>query len=198
MTLEPSRQPPPMSGESMSSVEGSRVRTSVLRTTVPMGWKESGAVCGSSTNASFAYFDRSTWSLRTSQHLLFEDLKLFSAALPPAGSMRSGRLFRQKSWARRTSENEFSLWPTPQASDAKRMRFSRDAHLKQQARNRRLGFGAGPAGLNVVAHCQIEFDGYPTAEFVEWLMGFPVTWTDTRDLATPSSRKLASGSADAS
>jgi len=92
--------------------------------------------------------------------------------------MRNGRLYPRKRLALRTEEKEFSLWPTPLASDAERMSFSKQAHLRQQARNKRYGFGTGPAALNLVAHCQIEFDGCPTANFVEWLMGFQMNWTD--------------------
>jgi hypothetical protein len=34
-------------------------------------------------------------------------------------------------------------------------------------------------------------------QFVEWLMGFPIGWTDLEDSATPSSRKSQNGSGDA-
>jgi hypothetical protein len=126
-----------------------------------------------------AQFDRDTQSWRTSQLLLFGGLELFSEIFPRSGLMRNGRLYPRRLLVRPTKEKEFSLWPTAQASDAKRMRFSKEAHLKKQARNKRLGFGCGPASANLVLHFQIEQGGCPTANFVEWLMGFPIGWTDT-------------------
>ncbi len=195
-TLEPSRQP--VNGALMLSVEDSPARTLARQTTEEPDWTESEADCGSSIRESFAFCDHDSSLLKTSQRSLFGGLTEYSAILPRAGLMRSGKLFQCKCWARRQSEKGFSLWPTPQASDAKRMQFSREAHLKQQARNKRLGFGTGPAGLNVVVHCQIEFGGVPTANFVEWLMGFPINWTAIEDAETPSAQLLPSGSADES
>jgi len=163
--------------ESMLSAVDSPARTLVPATIAERGSMGSAAAYGLNMPELFGSFDLDTSSLRMSQRLLFADLNECSVALPRAGTMRNGKLFRRRCWARRMKETGFSLWPTPQASDGKRMEFSREAHLKHQARNRLIGWGTGPAGLNVVAHCQIEFDGCPTANFVEWLMGFPMNWT---------------------
>lgn len=168
-----------------SSSAASPAKGSARRTTGRKGSRTNAPDCGRSISGSFAIFDRDTWLLKTLQPSLFAGSTPFSAILPPSGSMRSGRLCRRQRLVRPTEETEFSLWPTPQASDAKRMKFSTEAHLKQQARNRRLGFGSGPASANVVLHCRIEFDGCPTANFVEWLMGYPMNWTDTSNLETP-------------
>ncbi len=148
-------------------------------TTEQRDWTENAPGFGSSLQGSFAHCDLSTLSLRTSQRSLFGGLTAYSAILPQAGTMRNGILYRRNSLARHSNAIDFSLWPIPRASDSKRMQFSVAAHLKQQARNKRLGFGTGPAGLNLVAHCQIEFGGVPTANFVEWLMGFPMNYTTT-------------------
>ena len=43
-----------------------------------------------------------------------------------------------------------------------------------------------------------QIGGVPHPEFVEQLLGFPVGWTDLRDLETASSRKLRNGSDDES
>lgn len=196
MTCEPGRNQIP-SGL-MSSAEGSPVRTSVQQTTRARGSMAREADSGLSTSALFAIYSHGLLWQRTCQPLLFEDSTQCSAVLPKAGLMRNGKLYLAKCWARRTKETGFSLWPTAQASDSKRMQFSREAHLKQQARNRRLGFGTGPAGLNLVAHCQIELGGCPTANFAEWLMGFPMNWTAIEGLATPSSPKSQNGSEDES
>jgi DNA (cytosine-5)-methyltransferase 1 len=39
-----------------------------------------------------------------------------------------------------------------------------------------------------------EPSGSLNPEFVEWLMGYPIEWTDLRDSEMPSSRRLPSGS----
>jgi hypothetical protein len=73
------------------------------------------------------------------------------------------------------------LWPTPSASEGKyRLRASGDSQqfsrsLSSIMRRRALIDGANSGQLS------------PT--WVEWLMGFPLGWTDCGDLGTPSSRK---------
>jgi hypothetical protein len=44
----------------------------------------------------------------------------------------------------------------------------------------------------------IEAGGQLNPTWVEWLMGFPLGWTDCEHLATPSYRKSSKRSADAS
>lgn len=180
------------------SAAGSHARTSANPTTEEPDLTAGGLDCGSNFIESSTSFDRDTQSWRTYLQSLFEDWTEFSEVFPRSGSMRSGKLYPQEPLALLTPDPGFSLWPTPQASDAKRMQFSREAHLKHQARNQRLGFGSGPAGLNLVAHCQVEFGGVPTANFAEWLMGFPINWTATECSATPSFHKSQSGSDEGS
>lgn len=167
-----------------SLLVGFHARELAKRITEPRAFRMSAADSGLNSEESLAFFDQSTQSWRTSQLLLFGGLEEYSATFTRSGLMRNGKLYLRPLLARPMKEKEFSLWPTAQASDAKRMKFSKEAHLKQQARNRRLGFGAGPASANLVLHCQIEFDGCPTANFVEWLMGCPMNWTAIEHLAT--------------
>lgn len=47
------------------------------------------------------------------------------------------------------------------------------------------GLGIGPASANLVLHCRLEYGGCPTANFVEWLMGYPINWTAIEDSETP-------------
>lgn len=166
-------------GDVTSFAEGSLVKTLVPAITKPRVLVVNGLDCGLNLNGSFAHFSHGSSSLKTCQHSLFGGLIEFSGVLPRVGMMRNGILYQRDNLALHINETDYSLWPTPQASDAKRMSFSVEAHKKQQARNKRLGFGCGPAGLNLVAHCQIELGGVPTANFVEWLMGFPMNWTAT-------------------
>jgi len=198
MTCEHSRPNQSVIGDAILSAEDSRVKTSARVTIVAKDSLGPDQDSGENLRGCFAFYDPNTQSLKTFQRLLFGGLELFCAILPRSGSMQNGRLCQRRRLAHRKEEKDFSLWPAPQASDAMRMKFSLQAHQKHQARNKRLGFGCGPARLNLVAHCMVEFGGVPTAEFVEWLMGFPMCWTDTVASATPSSPKSPNGSASES
>lgn len=178
-----------MGGKLISLPEVFPAKESALATIAAKDLKMNGLASGESLPEPLAFFDQGSLSWRTCQRSLFEGLELYSEILPRSGTMRNGILYPRGSSAPLINEREFSLWPTPQASDAKRARFSRQAHLKHQARQTRLGFGTGPAGLNLIAHCQIEFDGFPTTIFVEWLMGFPPFWTRIESSETPLCRK---------
>jgi hypothetical protein len=68
-----------------------------------------------------------------------------------------------------------AMWPTPQACDSKRGADARD----------RPGSG-GPNLSHAVGGGQLN----PT--WVEWLMGFPLGWTDCAASETPSSPKSSS------
>ena len=105
---------------------------------------------------------------------------------PKAGIVANGQLFPRPDLVRHTKETEFSYWPTAMASDQLRLGISREAFLKALIRNKSSGHGAGPASGNLVSQYQIDFDGCPAVEFVEWHMGFPPGWTDieSEDLET--------------
>ena len=72
------------------------------------------------------------------------------------------------------------MWPTPQAHDTA---------PGNPARVGRFGTKHGGRNLND------EIGGQLNPTWVEWLMGFPLAWTDLGAWATPSSRKSPSTSA---
>ena len=73
-------------------------------------------------------------------------------------------------------EESVALWPTPLASDSHyRLQGSSQAANNLQAMARRGELSPETGKLN------------PT--WVEWLMGFPIGWTDLKDSETPSSPK---------
>ena len=159
------RQSRRLTGPAMLSAAGSRAKESAPQTIARLDLLMSDQGFGVRWREPLAQFDHGTLSWKTCLRSLFEDSEPYSEIYARSGLMRNGKLYRQTPLLLLTDENEFSLWPTPQASDAKRMKFSKEAHLKQQARNRRLGFGSGPGSANIVLHCVIEFDGLPTANF---------------------------------
>lgn len=77
---------------------------------------ESSPACGSSSSASFAFFDRGTCSWRTCQSSWLSSEK-YSGRWPNSGTMRSGTcLMRHRSVPRTAASGSLSL-PTPMASD---------------------------------------------------------------------------------
>lgn len=182
MTLKPSHQPAPTSGELMSSAAGSHAKTSA---TLGIG-QESAAndpVCGLSMSGSLAWYDLDSLLWRTWQRCFIEGWELFSETFPDSGLMRSGRLFRRAPWVLHTHGKDCSLWPTPTASMGQN------------------GWGINLNCLHgyrpdVGARCAVS--GWrPHPELIETLMGFPIHWTDLGDSETPLCPKSQSGLEDA-
>ena len=142
---------------------------------------------------------------------------------PRCGWISSGTCYRQETLVRRTYESASGLsraplWPTPMARDWK------DGHYCPNVPLNTLGRAVWPTPtaqdsyndatpsqwkrnsdpLNVAVHrdgssmVKLEGSGSLNPAWVEWLMGYPVGWTDCEDLATRSSHKLRSGSDDES
>ena len=128
----------------------------------------------------------------------------YSGTFPKAGMSRSGVLYRLPTWGRRTSESASSSWPTPNTLDGNKARPPR--LKKDQPRNpntpgsywgdlkdrvmwptpvgddtghRSQQYSQGGTALSMTVGGQLN----PT--WVEWLMGFPLGWTDLEGSATP-------------
>jgi hypothetical protein len=136
------------------------------------------ADCGRSFIESFARFDRDSSSWKTSQGCLFGGSIEFSGTWPASGTMRSGACFQVAEWVPHTCDSECSLWPTPRASDRDNCGGS---NAREKAK--RLGVYVGRK-INPA--------------FQESLMGFPIGWTDVKDLEMPLTQELPNGSADES
>ena len=182
---------------STSSAVGSHAKTSALPVEEP-GFVELDPPCGGRCTESFAKWDPSSSSWRTSQLWLTGDWTPFSDRWPTSGLMQNGVCFQRQplelrinaegsgSWlptptASRAGYNKsrgpngkiqpsldymarHNTWPTPTASDST---GGQRAASKQGGANLREALG-GP--LN------------PT--WVEWLMGWPIGWTDLEPLGT--------------
>ena len=128
--------------------------------------------CGRRWLAWFAKYDRATSSWKTAQRSLFEDLELYSETWPKSGTMRNGVCWEQVTLERRTTENEFGYWPTPCACMAK---GSSDGAL-----TRANGRDRTNDRLDHAVYALHRGRLNPT--WVEWLMGWPLGWTDLRAL----------------
>ena len=166
--------------------------------------KASSQDCGARWRALSAKFDRASSSWKTAHCLLSEDLPWSSVTLPKWGMMRAGELWERTMLALRTNGTESGLWlPTPISED----RFHR-ANPAQLNRNslklsvmaahgvwpdnetyptptRTWGTGGhgGSGAAKKMKALNINVRKLSPV-FVEWLMAWPLAWTDLKPLAT--------------
>jgi hypothetical protein len=200
MTFEssPPTGSPQMELELTSSVEASPART-YQRREGSRPWRASAAAYGRNTPVLLANYDRNSSSWRTSQHCLVEGLQTYSETWPRSGMMRSGTAYQLPPLVRLTDETAFGLWPTPVTdatmtalgrSDTKGMHSLSLSHCANR--------GYGPRGetmwptptvadsKNVGNNGSSQFNLHKTVNgplnptWVEWLMGFPLGWTDLK------------------
>lgn len=138
--------------------------------------------CGGKWHELPMRYDRVTSSWRTHRCLWEEDLPWFSVTLPKWGMTRGGVL-----WERLTSEpptNEIGSgssqktparrWPTPVASMSK---GSSPAALTRKS-------GADRSNDRLDHAVMASDGGQLNPEWVEWLMGWPIGWTELKPLVT--------------
>lgn len=145
---------------------------------------------GARWRASSARYDRGSSSWKTHLCLWEEDLKPSSLTLPRWGMMRGGELWERTTPELLTEETGFGeeQWPTPRATDGSHggrvtPRKSKNGGNLIEAvsmnmfptptANRRDGLQSH--GVNVIG-------GQLNPEWVEWLMGWPIGWTDLKPL----------------
>ena len=159
----------------ISSLRGSPVKTFQSRATVP-GLTANGPGNGEMSCASFVKFSprESTW--KTHRCLFPEDLPESSVILPRWGSMRGGVVTAGP-----------DLEPPPMESG------SGLSLIRPTARDWKGPSGAAfraKYGNHNLADC---LGGTPNPEFSEWVMGWPIGWTDLAPLATDSFRRWRRG-----
>lgn len=206
------------SSPSMSSAAASPAKTSALPAPAEAS-KESDPGFGRSTPESFANFDPVTCSWRTSQLSLLEGSEPFSETWPRAGMTRNGTAYRLQPLVPITAVIGFGSLPTPRQQDAKHAtatdyELSRDRqydllHVRLARESwptpTKSDATGGPGnsgrsgGVNLRTAVRDSGERGPlNPTWVEWLMGFPIGWTDLGRLATRSSRRSRSGSGGAS
>ena len=128
--------------------------------------KEKGQVFGQSSIGSLANYDPNTQSLKMSQQSLLEDSTSFLKTLPKQGMMQNGNVLEQTKLVLDIEEKEYGLLPTPVASDHKMRRPTKNW-----------------SGNDLVSQVSmLENNGtkcvYLNPSWVEWLMGYPIGYTD--------------------
>ena len=150
--------------KSMLSQVDSLVRT-CLQQEKELDLMESDQDSGKKWQGSFAKYDRNTHSLRTHQCSLFEDSTEYCATLPKWGSMRTGECWELPMLEQNTNETEYGLWPTP---------------TTPSGGGNCGGSGAYKNAIKNGTHIPHSIN----PNLYEWLMGFPLGWTDLKPLGT--------------
>ena len=150
-----------------------------------------GRVYGQSSLESYGIYDQDTQSWRTYQLSLFGGWEKLSETWPPSGMTRNGKLYHHRGVEPSTDVKGFGYWPTPRASDGKRLRFKASSILKVFKRNRESGNGFSPTLPELIT---VLSDGKRLrTSFVELMMGIPTSWTDCKCLVTASKFRSSSG-----
>jgi hypothetical protein len=161
---------------------------------------ESEAECGPKWRGSFARFDPDSYSWRTHQCSLLGGLTEYSETWPRWGSMRNGECWERQTLAHHTNETEFGLWPTPtvcgnynqkgmskNSGDGLATAVKKWGNPKaQDSRHARFDRNKGNLGEQVAG---LHDGGQLNPDWVEWLMGWPVGWTDLKPLETDKFQK---------
>jgi hypothetical protein len=114
--------------------------------------------CGPSSCELFAAYDRLGYLWKMFQGSLIVGLRPFCETWPAAGMMRSGRLYQRVRWGHHRCGRDCSFWPTLVASE-----YSRGHTTRYAQGGRSLSYALG---------------GKPSPMWSEWLMGFPLGWTE--------------------
>ena len=159
----------------------------------------SGAGSGPKWRESFARWNRAACTWKTAQLSLFGDLESCSVTWPRWGMMRRGEcsaLFMQEP---PTSESASGLWPTPTVcGNYNRKGASATSGDGPATAVRRWPTPTAQDAKNNGAPSQTERNTKPlnaevggplNPSWVEWLMGWPIGWTDCAQSATDKFRQ---------
>lgn len=163
--------------KSTASAEDSPAKTS-QRQAKERASTEREAGCGQSSLVLLAKYDRDTRSWKTPQCSLIEDSGECLETFPKSGIMRGGVLWELTMSEPRTGASESGFWriPTPLASDgSKQQANSKVRHL------RKAKFGVRVHSVSYWILKNYNMRCTPT--MTEWLMGYPISWTDSAPLA---------------
>lgn len=180
--------------ESMFSPEDFPAKTSVSLDAVP-GLAASRVDYGLTSPASLANYDPATSSWRTSQASLLEEWAEFSEIWPRSGMTRSGTAYRLPPLAPHTYARGSSFWPTPIADSASgRTTVYSQGGVPLQVAVQMWPTPTANRWSGLQSHGRNAILGKLNPAWVEWLMGFPIGWTDCELSETASSPRSQSGS----
>jgi len=155
---------------------------------------ESEAECGEKWRASFVKYDQDSSSWRTHQCSLLGDLDEFLETWPQWGLMRDGECWEQRTLERLTRGTESGLLPTPNAFPCGPSKDYNPKAKSQSGRNLQSFVAKFPSPVSSdTSHRKNKYAQGGTAlstkiggqlnpTWVEWLMGWPLGWTDLKPL----------------
>ena len=186
----------------MSYLAASRARTSAELAKGPASTAPA-ADYGQKCAGLLAKYDPGSSTWRTAQYSLLADSDVFSATWPRWGSMRNGESYLRPIPALPICESASGLWQTPVADDAVNRQAGKwnsrgepklSAQVKLCPTPTAMNFTGGAAmckwgGAGARAKLKTmftpeEINGQLNPQWVEWLMGWPIGWTDLKPLAT--------------
>ena len=159
--------------------------------------------CGNTWRGSFTKYDPSLCLWKTHQISLLGDLELFLETWPQWGLMRGGECWEQQTLAHHTkgTESGFSqiTFPTPTAShmpsEGSIMQYRKLVDmgiLTKIEAEKMLEASLNPPRMKpwkpkLEQPLETKTGGYMNPAFQEWLMGWPLEWTDLRRSAMAKS-----------
>lgn len=161
---------------------------------------ESDQECGDTWRGWLAKYDPDSCSWRTAQCSLLEDLNESLETLPRSGMTRNGLLWELPMLEQTIKGTESGFldlmqkFPTPQSSDWKNKNHSRDYTLGNvkfifptpTAHNAKECNSPSEQNRNTPT-LATHAGGRLNPTWVEWLMGWPLGWTDLKPLETDKS-----------
>ena len=124
-----------------------------------------GQVCGSTWHGSSVKLDQPMLLLKTPLCCLKEDWQPSLKTWPRWGMMQNGECFQQEPLEQTTRGSESGYLPTPTCHNAKEGAYPAEYTRKTPTLATHVGGKIHP-------------------EFTEWMMGWPLGWTDLKPLAT--------------
>lgn len=163
--------------------------------------------CGGTWRGSLARFDPDMSLWRTAQPSLLEDLGESSVTWPRSGMTAAGRCWALPMLGRRIKGTDSGLWPTITVCGNYNRKgasatsgdglitalrtwptpIRRDSRTVRGGARMKNSIGSEPL-ITQVAESERWTDGRLNPMWVEWLMGWPLGWTDLKPLATDKSQ----------
>lgn len=175
----------------MSCVAASRARTSVPQIQTATDSMANEADCGEKWHGSFARFDRDTSSWRTHQCSLFGGWEAYSETWPEWGIMLHGASWAVKKSGASSNEKESGYWPAMTCNgwrsegSIKQLRKLCELGVTTEAEAQAMSGGSlRPERMEAWQWpCEAAASGRMNPAWGEWLMGWPIGWTDKTPLA---------------
>lgn len=154
--------------------------------------------CGQNLGDWFARWNPITSSWKTPQVCLMGDLEMFSEIWPHSGLMLNGACYLRAPLALHTHETACSSLPTVTKSDgtgqAAILTDAMEFFSDQNGKPRRIAPSGSTWSAGLSRLMKMATGGNLQPRFAEWMMGFPIDWTELERSETPLSPKSPNGS----